>query len=253
MNHTLRSLTKSPGFTAAAVLTLALGIGANTAIFTIVNSVLLRPLPFPDSEQLVQIWQKTPKGEPLMARGPNFKYWRDEATLLDGIAALDPQSATATGGGEPERLQGYEVSASYLQVFRIHPLLGADFPADAYRVGGPNRLVIISHALWQSRFGGDPTVVNRPLRLDGIDYTIVGVLPPHALPRNDVAFLRPLVLEDPAKAWHMDPMSPWAVVVARMKPGVTPAQLSAEMSRIHTNHLAQFPAPARPFVGDPDA
>jgi putative ABC transport system permease protein len=248
----LRQLGKSPGLTFIAVLTLALGIGANTAIFTLVNSVLFRPLPYPQSERLVQIWRRSEGGEPLYASGHIFKLWRDNATLLESIAALDSSEEVVTGGAGPEQFWGYLVSANYLRVLQIRLALGSDFSADADRFGGPNRVVIISHALWHSRFGGDPAVINQALRLNGVDHTIVGVLPPKALMRDDIAFLRPLVLDAPTPSQRTAPRGDaWGVVLARLKPGVTPGQLAAELIQIREAHLAELPLPVDkldPFV-----
>jgi predicted permease len=236
----LRQIAKSPGFTAIAVLTLALGIGACTAIFSVINAVALHPLPFPDSDQIVQIWNRRADGSRIYATGLEFKHWRDESTQLESIAVVDPLYRTLTGGRSPERIKGINVTANYLHVLRIQPLLGRDFSPDADQVGGASNVVILSHKMWQSRFGADPGIVDRTIILDQKPHTVVGVLPPSALPRDDALFLLPVVID--AEEWRSGPRVPWATITARLKPGVTPAEAESELTAISAAHAREFPA-----------
>ena len=243
MRLALRQLTKSPGFTAIAVLTLALGMGACTAIFSVINAVVLQPLPFPESDGIVQIWHQRPDSRGIYPTGLEFKYWRDENTTLDSIAVVDPVYRTLTGGRSPERLKGIYVSANYLHVLRAQPVLGRDFAPDADHVGGANHVVILSHAMWQTRFGADAGIIDRTIILDQTPHTVVGVLAPGALPRDDALFVLPVVID--AEEYRAGPRVPWATVTARLKPGVTPATAEAELTAINTAHAGEFPVERR--------
>lgn len=242
----LRQFAKSPGFAAIAVITLALGIGACTAIFSVIDSVVLRPLPFRQPEQLVQIWDHRPDGSDIFAAGLAFKYWRDENTKLASIAVGDPVFRTFTGGGSPERIKGLGVSASYLRVLGVTPLHGNDFAPNADQRGSAQNVLILSHELWQTRFGGDPSIINRTILLDQTPYVVAGVLAPSSLPRNDVLFLEPLAIED--APWRMSPRTPWATILARLKPGVTVSEAQAELSAIRRSHAGEFPVESRETV-----
>jgi len=174
----LRMLLKKPGFTSIAVLTLALGIGANTAIFSVVNAVLLQPLPYAKAEELVDIY-RTPGGEARWPFPPAaYLNLNSRNTVFTGIAALDNRGwpTTLTGIGEPERLQGYKVSANLFQLLGVTAEQGRTFRAEEDRPGA-NRVVVISHELWQRRFGGDPRMIGQSLNLNGDSYTVIGVAP----------------------------------------------------------------------------
>jgi ABC-type antimicrobial peptide transport system permease subunit len=238
-----RQLTKSPGFTVLAVLTLALGIGACTAIFSVINAVVLRPLPFPDSEQLVQIWTRRLNGAHWPSTGLEFKYWRDENTMLDSLAVVEPVYRTLTGGRSPERIRGINVTANYLHVLRVHPLLGRGFAPDADQVGGANDVVILSHAMWQTRFGGDPGIIDRTIVLNQTPHLVVGVLGPGALPRDDALFVLPVVIE--SAELLSGPRNPWTAITARLKPGVAPAEAESELTAISAAHAGEFPVERR--------
>jgi predicted permease len=173
-----RVLRRHPSFTAAAVLTFALGSGAATAIFSVVYGVLLRPLSYADPARLVVLWERN------VARGKdrnvvsvaNFEAWRDRCRSFDGMAALVPSPVTLTEAGLPERLAGAEVSAGYFRLLGVAPALGQDFaPADSGEA--ESRVAILSHGLWQRRFGADPSIVGRALRLGGVPHTVIGVMP----------------------------------------------------------------------------
>src|SRR3954471_14255031 len=162
--YALRRLVKAPGFTIVAVITLALGIGANTAIFSVVDGVLLQPLPYPEPDRLVGVYHTT-EGHRAVMSGPNFTDVARSASTLENAAAVSTGRVILTGEGEPARLPIAEVSASLFNVLRVRPEIGRTFTADENTPGRTN-LVILSHALWQQRFGGDPSVLGRKITLD---------------------------------------------------------------------------------------
>src|SRR5262245_10155634 len=173
-----RMLIKNPGFTLVAVITLALGIGANTAIFSVVNAVLLQPLPYAKAEELVEIY-RTPGGEDRWPFPPAaYLNLRSRNTVFTDIAALDNRGlpANLTGWGEPERLQGYKVSANFFTLFGVTMRQGRAFLPEEDRPGA-NRVVVISHELWHRRFSGDAQLIGRSLNLNGDSYTVIGVAP----------------------------------------------------------------------------
>src|SRR5687767_13461544 len=172
LHYAGRMQLKNPGFTIVAVIALALGIGANTAIFSVVNTVLLRPLPYKDPERLVMVWEDAsrhgyPRDTPAAA---NFVDWRDQNTVFEGMAAIADESFNLTGVGDPERLKGRLVSANLIALLGVEPQLGRPFTSTEDQPGS-NRVVLLSHALWQRRFGGDSGIVGKPLNLNGETYT----------------------------------------------------------------------------------
>ena len=178
LRYALRMLAKNPTFTAIAVLALALGIGANSAIFSVVDAVLLRPLPFKNPGQIVMLWENAahlgfPRDTPSPA---NFLDWQKQATSFSGMAAMYERSFNLTGVGEPERLEGRRVSANLFELLGVSARLGRTFVPEDDKPG--THVVLLSHSLWQRRFGSDPGVVGRALTLNGESYTVVGVMPP---------------------------------------------------------------------------
>lgn len=247
-----RQLAKSPGFAAVAIFTLALGIAANTAIFSVINSVLLQPLPFAQPDQLVQIWQRGSSGEPGFNSLFFFKQWRDHNTLLADVATHAASSATLTGNHAPESIDGLRVSDNYLRVLRVAPILGHDFPSGSDAAGGEHKVVILSHRMWQTRFHGDPGVINRTILLDQIPHTVIGVLPASGILRSDVLFLRPFVMDDPKDSTSSSSTNPrvsWVSVIGRLRPGVTLQQLEAELNILQRTLADQLPAEMRSLPG----
>jgi hypothetical protein len=175
----LRMLRKNPGFSFVAILTLALGIGANTAIFSVVNAILLRPLPYAEPEQLAQIYEAN--AQLNLARFdfslPNFVDHRDQQTSFEQMAAYFRRDFNMTGAGEPERVQAAVVSASFLPLLRVQPMLGRAFLTEE-EMPGKHRVVVLSHSLWQRRFGANPQIINQSVMLGGNAFTVVGVMPP---------------------------------------------------------------------------
>ena len=171
-----RMLWKRPGFTAVAVLTLALGIGANTAIFSVVNGVLLRPLPYRTADRLVFLSEWSQQVPNMSVAYPNFLDWQAQAQSFDALAAFRSNGFVLTGAGEPERLTAREVSQQFFPALGVAPAAGRNFLPEEDRTGG-SKTVILSHGLWQRRFGGDPAILGQSLMLNNESYTVVGVLP----------------------------------------------------------------------------
>ncbi len=239
-----RMLAKSPTFTVAALLTLALGIGANSAIFSVVNTVLLRPLPYKDPGRLVMIWEDNSRqGFPRNTLPPaNFADYREQNHVFEGMAALTGRSFNLTGVGEPERIDGLRVSANLFQILDAQPQLGRVFSIDEDQPA-TGHVVILSNRLWQRRFNSDPAIVGKTVTLNGEGYTVVGVMPPDfqfhgALPGADDELLVPIAFsprEAASRGGH------YLNVVARLKPGVTLEKAQAEMSSIAQRLQQQYP------------
>jgi putative ABC transport system permease protein len=239
IRYNLRVLIKNPGFAAIAVITLALGIGANSAIFSVVNAVLLRPLPFADPERLVQVWEYRPRQglNTQNVSSAEFTAWHDQNQVFEEVAAIDVAEYNLTGGDEPERVGGARVSASYFPLLGIKALLGRTFLREEDQPDHDD-VVVLSHGLWQRRFGSDPNIVNTSLTLNGKVCTIVGVMPSgFKLPQNaDLA--RPIAFSSEEQT---KPGDHYLEVIARLKPGITIKQAGTEMSAI-ANRLEQtFP------------
>jgi putative ABC transport system permease protein len=239
----LRVLLKTPGFTAAAVLVLALGIGANTAIFSVVNAVLLRPLPFQDPARLVQIWHvPPPKSFPGMTQfavaAGNFLDWQSQNNVFERMALYTGAGFNLTGTDKPEALQASAVSADFFPVFGVHPLLGRVFAPDEDRPDH-NHVVILGHALWQSHFGSDPHIVGRTISLDGQSYTVIGVMDAKFRRPGYAQMWTPLALTDAERAVRGEHHYS---AIARLKPGIDIKQAQAEMSTISSRLEQQYPA-----------
>jgi len=174
LRFALRMIRNSPGFTAVAVLTLALGIGANTAIFSFVDAVLLKPLPYPHPEELVMVWEKPPQGERNGISTLNFLDWKNQNTVFTAMAAETGGSVTLTGVDKPVQLRGSRVSARFFDILGVKPMLGRTFAPDEDQLG-EERVVILSHRIWESRFGADPSIVGRSISLDSQPHTVIGV------------------------------------------------------------------------------
>ncbi len=244
LKYGLRMLARNPGFTAVAILTLALGIGANTAIFSVVNAVLLRALPYKNAQQLVTIWETEPSapGETFPDTGPDFKDWQKQNKVFQGMAAGTVDSATLTGSGEPLKLSGFAVSTNVFTVLGVEPFRGRAFAADESQPGH-NHVVILGYGLWQRAFGGDPGVVGRKITLNGEAYDVIGIMPrslrfPQIWGRNPEYWV-PINLEQPA--WKQNRGNHWMWVMARMKPGVTLAQARADMETVSSRLAHQYP------------
>jgi len=233
-------LCKQPGVTAVAVITLALGIGANTAIFSVVNAVILRPLPYKNPDRLVSLWENVPVRGRWRVTPANYLDWKKQNTTFADMAAFGAGSMTLTGGGEPEQLLGTRASAGYFNVIGVEPVLGRAFTAEEYEPG-KGRVAILSHNFWQRRFGGNPNIVNQSITLDGATFIVVGVMPQAIYPSWPNAAGKYSFDQTQQQFWI--PMSFNAQVAAlrtahvlgvlgRMKPGVTIEQAQADMNAI---------------------
>jgi putative ABC transport system permease protein len=223
-----RTFWKQPGFAAAAVLTLALGIGATTAIFSVVYGVLLKPLPFHEPERLVSVQQLAPHGGGTNQGPATYLTYRENQKAFEAIGAWDSSEVSITGVGEPERVQALLVSAATLPLLRVQPLVGRFFSADDDTPGGPLR-VVLTHGYWQRRFGGAENVVGQPLVIDGRSAEVIGVLP------SEFKFLR--TRRDIVLPMPLDVAAPRGIsfgfqALARLNPGVTLAQANADAARV---------------------
>ncbi len=235
----IRQLLKNPGFTAVAVLTLALGIGATTAIFSVVYAVVLRPLPFPDSERLVAVWTKTPQFDRLPMAAANHRDLKSQATVFEDIAILSRiANFNLTDDGEPERLAAARISANLFPLLRVKPALGRGFTEEEDQPG-QDHVVILSHGLWQRRYASDPNIIGKMIRLEDIPHTVVGVMSPEfQYPTRGVQIWTPLTF---VPADFRTRTGYTYLTVARLKPGITLQQAQAEVNFISTRLAQQHP------------
>ena len=236
-----RRLLRTPLFSLVAILTLGVGIGANTAIFSVVNGVLLKPLPFHEPDRLVGVWHTAPGIDiPLLNQGPtNYFVYREESGTFEDIALWQGASVSVTGTGEPERVQALRVTDGLLDILRVRPVLGRDFNLEDDTPGSPDR-VLLAHAYWQRKFGGDPSAVGRLLTLEGRTHEILGVLPEdfRFLDRNPQVLL-PMRFN--RAEVHVGNFSYRGL--ARLKPGATIEQANADVARMLPMTAERFPMP----------
>src|SRR5437868_8803531 len=244
LRYGLRLLLKRPGFTFIAVITLALGIGANTAIFSVVDAVLLRPLPYPQAERLIFLWS-TMIGQGVPTSGsamPDYREWRDHNDTLEGLGGYYyGDFSLSSGGTEPERVQGAFITPNLFDVMRVSPALGRGFTPDEDQYG-QHRVVLLSYGLWQRRFGGDTGVIGREIKVGGEGFTVVGVMPkgmPFFDNQPEVELWRPIAFVSgdsfDTRGNH------FVTLVGRLKPGATAAQAQDEMSAIARQIEAAHP------------
>ena len=237
VRYAFRALARQPGFTAVAVITLALGIGANTAIFSVVYGVLLRPLDYPQAERLVALRETNALKQPDAQIAPgNFLEWQRQSTVFSDLAAYRTVSYNLTGDGEPERLLSGRVSTGLFKTLRVQPIAGRDFLAEEDQPGR-EKVVIIGAGLWQRRFGSDSGVIGRTLRLSGEEFTVIGVMPGgFRLPdQRERELWTPIAFKENERNLHH---ARYVEAIARLKPGVTLDQAQAEMAAI-AGRLAQ--------------
>src|SRR5262245_20635846 len=242
LRYALRSLRKSLGFTATAVITLAMGIGSTTTISSAFNGILLRPLPFHEPRALVFVEEKwLPRFSEFEATPAHVIAWQQQTRTLSGLAAFVSSSYTLTGGDEPERFAGARVSANLPSVLGVQPILGRSFAPEEDRPGN-NSVVLIGEGLWQRRFGGDPGIIGRTLMLNGISCTVIGVMPQSFRFPRVAEIWRPIAFTDTelGTGGHFV----WAV--GRLKTGVAPIQAESDLEAI-LRGLAQHPWSAKAF------
>jgi putative ABC transport system permease protein len=242
LRYGLRTLRKSPGFAAAGIVILGLGIGVNSAIFTVVNAVVLRPLPFADADRLVRLWHTPPQstfpGMRTFSLSPaNFLDWEAQSTSFAAMAIYRGGQPTLTGHGEPTAVLSVRASASFLPIFGLQPLIGRGFAAEDDREGG-TPTVLLSEAFWRTRFGADPAVLGRPILLNLTAYTVIGVVP-------TPSFLEEVQVWTPLR-WGPTDIAERANhnyrAVARLKPGVPLAQAQADLDAVSARLAQQYPA-----------
>jgi putative ABC transport system permease protein len=250
LQYAIRTLIKNPAFSVVAILTLALGIGANTTIFTVVNGVLLKPLPYPEPDRLLMLWETQLHDDALHTVAPaNFFDWREQSRSFVKMAAIDPYPdfiLNASGG--PQRLTGAAVSSDFFSLLGVRMALGRNFLAEEDRPG-QNHVVVLSHTTWLQYLGGRPDMIGKPLALNNTDYTVVGVLPREfsfVSEASDFQYRKhfdlwtPLALASPPPPWQRGthPLS----VFARLKPGVSLTQAQADLDGVASNLQRLYPA-----------
>ncbi len=236
IRYGLRVLAKQRGFTVVAVLTLALGIGANTAIFSVVNELLLRPLPYANADRLVMLWEIAPEGRHQNTTSrANFRTWREQSTSFESMAAFSDQRVALTGDGEPEELSVQLATPELFSVLGVEPILGRSMNEEDARPGAPT-IAVLSYGIWQRRFGGDAGIIGKPITLNGTPCTVIGVMPAgfewHIRKRSGTI--------KPPEIWSVLAMpnegpsliGRFLAVVARLKPGVSREQAETEMKTI---------------------
>ena len=238
LRYALRILRKNPGFTGVAVITLALGIGANTAIFSVVNATLLRRLPFKDPDRLAILWGTAPQMDRTSISEPNFLDYKEQNHVFEHMASFYGAGLTLTGGPNPERIRGGRVTADFFKVVGVQPLLGQTFLPDQDQPGH-NSVVVLAHSLWQQRFGSDPNIVGQTMLIEAKPYTILGVLP------AGFEFLVPGYFSNP-QVWipavlkrdNAQRGNNYLRVIAKLKPGVSLPQAQADLDAI-AHRIAQ--------------
>lgn len=242
IRYAFRTLVKNPGFAAAAVLTVALGIGATTGIFSVVYSVALKPLPYGDPSRLVNIYTRADRfGLPRAFVGAaNFRDWQQQSTVFEDMGMVrNIFNANLTGEGEPERVQGALVTASLFKTLQVQPVLGRAFREEEEEVGRKDAVVILSDGLWRRRYGGDKNIIGRNILMDGRPVTVVGVMGPQfRYPGREFQLWRPLVVNP--EDYRMR-MNFGYIAVARLKSGINVKQAQAELDTISARLAQQYP------------
>ena len=240
LRYGFRLLRRSPVFTGVAVGMLAVGIGASTSIFSALDGVLLRPLPYAEPDRLVQVCETLPDGSINSVSGGAFRDWSEHQTQLDSLALVHSLTGNLRSGGDVERVDGLEVTHEFLDVLGVAPLRGRGFrPADD-GVGGNNHVVLLTEEFWRSHFGADETVLGRTITIDDVACEVVGIVPAGSWFFRDPKFFVPAVL-DPANNDRASRFSHWADVYGRMKAGVSVAQLDAELKAIKRRLAPEYP------------
>ncbi|HEU4387241.1 MAG TPA: ABC transporter permease [Blastocatellia bacterium] len=240
LRYAARMLLKGRIVTLIAILALTLGIGANTAIFSVINAVLIKPLPYPQPERLVRIFEKSPQFQQMSASYLNFLDWRRESKSFEHIALFRYQDFNITGAHEPERVGGRVISADFFSVLGVHPVLGRDLRAED-DVPGAGPVVILSHGFWQRHFGGDPNILDKPLMVNGKVYTVIGIAPANFKFYAAADLFAPIGIQDDVSLKARD-FHPGLQVIARLRDGVTVFEAENEMQAIASALERQFPA-----------
>jgi len=236
LRFALRSFLKQPVFCLTAILTLALGIGANTAIFSVFNGIILRPFPYRDSDRVVMVWQKRPAGQMTSVAGVYYREWVKQATSFEGLGAFIPRTYNVGSGESISQTYGARISANFFSTLGVQPALGRDFVPNEDKPGSEH-VAIVTYGLWQSQFGKDPNLLGHPILLNGEPFTLIGVLPQNfEFNMQDMQVWTPLVFETPTEA-NANKMA----VFGKLKRGVSLEQANREMGVISNRLQAMFP------------
>jgi putative ABC transport system permease protein len=253
LRYAIRMLKRSPGFAAVAIVTIALGIAANTAIFSVVKAILIEPLAYKDSDRLVVLnhyYAKVALDSSMSA--PGYAYYRDNNRVFENMAAFTGGGINLTGSGEPERLNGGRVSASFFETLGVTPIIGRVFTAGEDRPGN-NLVVVLSYGLWQSRFGGDPGILGKTLQLNSRAFTVIGITPQWFRYgrefNNEMQLYMPIALP-PRQFEDLNWTNDFLDVMARLKPGVTVAEASVDMDRIVAGLKERLAAAGQTYMGE---
>lgn len=236
IRYGLRMLRESPGFTVVALVTIALGIAANTLIFSVVHSMLLRPLPFPDSGRILSVWTQLPRWGREEVSVPDFQDWRAQATSFEAMAAVTGGSATLGGTSDPQRIAVRRASSDLWRVLQAPPVMGRTFAKEEDTPNGL-KVVMLSHAFWQSRFGGKSEVIGQSIQLNAVPYTVIGVAPAESAIITGDVWIPLAVAVNPAER-----RSDFLTVIGRLKPGVSREQAQAELDGIAKRLEQAYPA-----------
>jgi len=239
LRYGVRMLLKNPGFALIAIVTLALGIGANTAIFSVINGVLLRPLPYEKSDRLVQMNERSRQMDGMSISWPNYQDWRAQNHVFEAIAVFNRGSYNLTGTGEPEQLRAGQVTANLFSVLRTKPMLGRVFTEEEDKPGG-TPVVLLSYGVWQRRFGGNADIVNRTISLNDKSYTVIGIMPAGFKFPSRVELWVPVGQLSTQPGWQERGNHPGLYGVARFKDGVTLEQARADMDNIAAGLEQQY-------------
>jgi putative ABC transport system permease protein len=240
LRYGVRMLLKNPGITLVVILALGLGIGANTAIFSVVNAVLLRPLPYDQADRLLFLNEASRVLDEMSISYPNFTDWRNQNQVFEKMGVYNRASYNLTGAGEAERIVTGQVSADLFSVLRVNAAMGRVFNNDEDKPGG-EPVVVLSHGLWERRFGGQAGILNQPLTLNSKSYTVIGVMPKGFLYPSRVEMWVPVGQLSGESSWQQRGNHPGLYGVARLKPGVTLEQAQADMDKIAVNLEKQYP------------
>jgi putative ABC transport system permease protein len=242
VRQTLRGLRRSPGFTVVALLTVALGISANTVIFSVVRAVLLKPLPFPSPERIVQLWETQLDRGWTQSSFTHANFWdvRDQNRTFEAVGAESSTTLTLTGSGEPEQLSGARVSAGFFRALGVAAVIGRTFSPGEDEENGDGRIALLGNGFWSHRFNGDPSVIGRQLTLDGASYTVIGVLPPGEPWLDQAEVFIPLKHRVDADRGSFE-----LNVIGRLRPGVSMEAAAADLTAIAKRLEAAYPEPDR--------
>ncbi len=228
--HGLAALGRDPGFAVVTIGLLALGIGANTAMFSIVDAVLLKPLPFPEPQRMVRVWETPPNFAINSTTTLTFLDWKRQSDIFEALSVEEPTRAAVGTSGDPVRVSGKLVSADYFKVFGIKPMLGRTFVPGEDQPGAA-RVVMLSYSFWQARFGADPNILKRDLILDGEPHRIIGVLPAGSFDRDEGVYWKPLIFTPP----QLNRIQHVLEVVGRLRTGVSLEQAQAKMNMLRAS------------------